>query len=682
MDASSLLSYITTACLGQGKWKGTTHAFILHWQDQVRKYHDLAQSQTMSFDLQRTMLENAVHPIAELRAVKAQADQLKTHTGKGLSYEEYCSLLLSAAQQYDKQFFTPAARPPRRQVYEYQTMGSIDSDVFYDGESFDIDSHIDVIEAYATDFRSGPRLTRNQWHRLPDSAKKTWDMLTPDAKSIILEPCPPPDPHNNLGQRPNTPRAPTRPPPPPPPRCQIHEHDIDNLIAYLHDLRGGSSSESASLDHPPDDTDTDATSDHEAQPDGLLAHLTKQNTLPPGNVKRLLSQTANKANPSTKPTGNHKANSVTFREANNVSIMYQVLAYDASVRKGALVDRGANCGIAGEEVRVIAKTGRQVDVQGIDNHQIVNIPIVTAGAVVNTQKGPVIAIMHQYAYTGKGKTIHSSAQMEAYKQVVHDKSLKVGGKQRIETLDGYIIPLNIRSGLPYMSMRPYTDKEWQDLPHVMLTGDDEWVPSILDSEIEDNEEWFNAMEDLPVLTEDALFDEFGDYRKTHEVTEAIMADSIIENSVITDLPSVFKLYANEVMPREIDYDKFKSKFMWLPTDVIKRTFDKTTQHYRMSANTYLKKRYKSPFPAFNVHRHEEPVATDTVYSYTLAIDCGVTSAQFFCRTESLVCDIYPMKTDKQFVNTLQDNIRRQGAMSKLISDHAQLEVSNKVKDIL
>ena len=120
-----------------------------------------------------------------------------------------------------------------------------------------------------------------------------------DAKSIILEPHPPPDPHNNLGQRPNTPRAPTHPPPPPPPRHQTHEHDIDNLIAYLHDLCGGSLSGSASLDHPPDDTDTDATSDHEAQPDGLLAHLTKQNTLPPGNVKCLLSQTANKANPST-----------------------------------------------------------------------------------------------------------------------------------------------------------------------------------------------------------------------------------------------------------------------------------------------------------------------------------------------------------------------------------------------
>ena len=31
---------------------------------------------------------------------------------------------------------------------------------------------------------------------------------------------------------------------------------------------------------------------------------------------------------------------------------------------------------------------------------------------------------------------------------------------------------------------------------------------------------------------------------------------------------------------------------------------------------------------------------------------------------SLVCDIYPMKTDKQFVNVLLDNIRRQRSNDK------------------
>ncbi len=88
----------------------------------------------------------------------------------------------------------------------------------------------------------------------------------------------------------------------------------------------------------------------------------------------------------------------------------------------ALVDRGANGGIAGDDVCIISDSGCQVDVQGIDNHQIVDIPIVTAGAVVNTQRGKVIIIMNQYAWKKKGKTIHSSHQMEWYKQDVDVKS--------------------------------------------------------------------------------------------------------------------------------------------------------------------------------------------------------------------------------------------------------------------
>ena len=92
--------------------------------------------------------------------------------------------------------------------------------------------------------------------------------------------------------------------------------------------------------------------------------------------------------------------------------------------------------------------------------------------------------------------------------------------------------------------------------------------------------------------------------------------------------------------------------------------------------------YKSPFPAANVNHRHEPVATDTVYSDTPAIDDGSTSAQFYVGLESNVCDVYGMKTDKQFVDTLEDNIRERGAMDKLISDRAETEISNRAKDIL
>jgi len=124
---------------------------------------------------------------------------------------------------------------------------------------------------------------------------------------------------------------------------------------------------------------------------------------------------------------------------------YSVSASKSSSTQ-SLVDRGANGGIGGSDVRVIHKTHCSVDVQGINNHQMVDIPIATVGGVINTQRGEVIAILHQYA--GVGTSIHSPAQLEWYRNDVNDKSIKVGGLQCITTLEGYVIPLNIVQGLP------------------------------------------------------------------------------------------------------------------------------------------------------------------------------------------------------------------------------------------
>ena len=94
----------------------------------------------------------------------------------------------------------------------------------------------------------------------------------------------------------------------------------------------------------------------------------------------------------------------------------------------------------------------------------------------------------------------------------------------------------------------------------------------------------------------------------------------------------------------------------------------------------MRKHFKSRFPSFNIPRHSEEVATDTIFSDTPAIESGVTMAQIFVGKRTT--DVYPLKSQKQFVNTLEDNIRFGGAMTKRISDYAKVEISNKVKDIL
>ena len=188
--------------------------------------------------------------------------------------------------------------------------------------------------------------------------------------------------------------------------------------------------------------------------------------------------------------------------------------------------------------------------------------------------------------------------------------------QCITTNDGYVIPLNIKSGLPYMPMRPYTDSEWDTLPHVILTADSDWDPTVLDNDLADDDEWFDAVSDMPEDPVNTPFDQFGDYRHTHIVTEAFLSNSILDNSLIMDLPTLYQAHERRIQPKDPDYEALCPNFGWLPTDVIKQTFQNSTQFARIPMSTTLTKHYKSPFPANNVHRRNEPLATDTVYSDT------------------------------------------------------------------
>jgi len=157
-----------------------------------------------------------------------------------------------------------------------------------------------------------------------------------------------------------------------------------------------------------------------------------------------------------------------------------------------------NGGIGGSDVWVIFKTHCSVDVQGIDNHQMTNIPITTVGGGINTQHSAVIVILHQYACTSLGTSIHSSVKLEWYQIIVTDCSIKDGGWQEcITTLDGYTIPLNIVQGLPRMAIWSYTDHEWDTLPHVILTSELDWDPHQLHLALDDDEHWYDTFSDVP-----------------------------------------------------------------------------------------------------------------------------------------------------------------------------------------
>ena len=152
----------------------------------------------------------------------------------------------------------------------------------------------------------------------------------------------------------------------------------------------------------------------------------------------------------------------------NKTHIYHVSKHSSS-HYGSLIDRVANGGLAGSDVRILERTGRTVSVTGIDNHELPGLDIVTRDALLHTNHGKVVLIMHEYAYYGRGNTIHSPGQIEWFQNTGDDKSFHVGGKQVINFLDGYSTPLQCRTGLMYMSLlgKP-TDADLTHIPMCYL----------------------------------------------------------------------------------------------------------------------------------------------------------------------------------------------------------------------
>ncbi len=470
IESSNILSYITSARLGSGEWNGTTEGFITHWSNQVRLYErQVPLHDHFSDGQKRIMLENAVAPVTELRQVKINADLEKTKNGRNLTYEEYLNLLLSAATNYDIQF---ASKKTKRQVFIHNLIDHDDDCINEDDAYYDIDAPVSLILANSTERRNQRpggngksnivRMPRDKWFNLDTKSKEIWDKLDDKAKSIILG-------YDNNGSS-SSAKPFGKPPSSFQRKVNLHEMSAYDFIqAHSHQLEETAHDESATVLSNDQDTSPDPIQDDTDSRLVNAATSASSNKLPPGDIRRVVGKSSKRLV--------HKCEYCVSSHRHTSSM--------------SLVDRGANGGVAGEDVRVIFKTSRTVDIKGIDNHQVIDVPIGTVGGVVTTQKGPVIAILHQYALLGKGTSIHSPCQLEAYKNDVNDKSVHInGGLQRITTLDGYVIPLGIQSGLARLPIRPYTDHEWETLPHVFLTAESEWDPTVLDQ-----------------------FDEFGHYRQ-------------------------------------------------------------------------------------------------------------------------------------------------------------------------
>ena len=200
--------------------------------------------------------------------------------------------------------------------------------------------------------------------------QKIWDQLPEEDKAVILKKAPISNSTkpscSSIRRKPNSRKV------------NIHKTSVyDFIMANAHQLDHGEQDADAEDDAP----DVEAVSPPEDEAQTLHAFLASHgNDASPADLCNALSTSSKRA--ADKP---HQA---------NMHLTYSVGKHRAD-KPGALIDRGANGGVAGADVCVIEMTHHAINIQGVSDHQVTDLKIVTAGSVVQTQHGPVIAIFHQ-----------------------------------------------------------------------------------------------------------------------------------------------------------------------------------------------------------------------------------------------------------------------------------------------
>ena len=620
-------------------WKRTVRQFLSHFKEKLRLLDSLVPvSDQLPETTRITFLQRAVQQNHDLRQIHVLDSvwRFKTESTDALTFETYYNLLWDAAHQYD--LHQVKKGPQRKAFLSQQEEISDDDEYAIAEEQFPTGPEPEEHSPYSV-YQSSFHPKMPQKSYLPP---KIWETLSESTKQMIIE-------HNKKVKLNNPMPYPsgskTKPNPtlgkPTPAPQQVHQHSQDE----------------ATEESPPD-TSTQT----------LVNKCLAESGIDPTDIQNVMSVSHAKRNISSHDSSRH------------IQTHQRYVFARVNQSNHHPIDRGANGGLAGADMRVIHTTPRKINIVGIDDHELTGLNVVTAAALLGTQKGPIIGVFHEYGHLGKGRSIHAAGQMEWFNCQVDDRSKIVGGAQRIETSEGYVIPLSIESGLVYMhTIRIPTDQDLQHYPHVFFTSPDIWDASVLDHEITPSLlEDINQQSDDSLL-QDSIFDEYGDLH--HRAIQTL--------NIFCDLPSlppgepITHAYLHDSNTAEEDWKSLRPYFGWQSEQVIKDTYKVTSRFGgTIPQHDYLKKHFKSRNPVFNIPRRNEPVATDTIFSDTPAINDGSTMAQFFVGRDTLVCDAYGIKSQKQFINTLYDNIRFRGAMTTLITDGGRYEISKKVADLL
>ena len=477
---AEIWEFLSTARFGENVANTTAEHFIMTYLEKFRILDDLSEPSEYLPDQTRfTLLYTALSKVEEFRSVRAAMD---VH-GKPNDYTLFVSMIEKAAVSYDKN--RSKANGKQKVNMMKQSSGSYrdEEEEEFDAKEGDIYGGIDIdheqlLINQTFQRKQGMNNPNQPMERLP---KELWVQLDQQAQDTIRkfignQNFPTGNQKKLLPSKPNTP--PTR---------KLNAHEF-----------GQEEPEPAAPDPAPDEAfDT-------GQTNTLLDMVKGEEEQEQAAIAGILSAYA------ARQAKARNTKRVTTKQI-KLNVLYRVSKHDTRSKSASLIDRGANGGLVGDDVRVLSISDRTVDVAGLDNHTVNGLPIVTAAGVVKTLDGEVIVILNQYALLGKNKTIHCCTQLEHFKNDVCDKSVKFGGQQCLKTLDGRIIPFAIRNGLTYLDIRPPTDWELKNLPHIVLTSDEEWDPNVADHEHDPNN--YSKIFPNENYVHNPNFDDVGDYTK-------------------------------------------------------------------------------------------------------------------------------------------------------------------------
>ena len=371
-EINRITKYLTNIKLDD-TWRGTNESFLMHYNDQLHLLDSLVDSgENLPDNARVTLLESAVESVPDLRRVKITDNVLQAQldSTRPISYRSYFDLLKDAAFHLDqatkrgnKIRCTNVHFSGPNDEDEHQNLSSDDNQVIQQENVYSESPEPLSYSLFQSHFQ-GSSASNTQKIFLP---KPIWEKLSKVQQQMIID-------HNRSLPKSGSPHLSTPNKSPSP------------------------------LPHKPTPQQTAKSQQvHTHQSDESTTDTIKTGTTPSDPLLAMVHQSIQTSDDDASDI----SNVLSVKRSSQIQVCQCYLFQHANHTNQQLVDRGANGGLAGSDMRVIHKTHRKINIQGIDNHEVTGLDVVTAATFLNTSQGKVIGIFNEYAYLGKGSSIHS-----------------------------------------------------------------------------------------------------------------------------------------------------------------------------------------------------------------------------------------------------------------------------------